>query len=93
VKRWWLIAALVAAGCAGKLDPTPVQPPAPTQPGPATCLDLCRHGVQLNCPWAADTPNGASCSTVCQNNQDANITSWDLDCRTRSSSCAAPGCQ
>jgi hypothetical protein len=96
------LVVILAIGCEGCPKPPPdtvvvppmsdAVPPPPT--GSVTCLDLCRHGQAMHCKWSDPTPAGATCVTVCQNNQDqVDIAPWDLDCRTRSPSCASPGCQ
>jgi hypothetical protein len=97
VARVAMCAALFVAmaacvpGCP-KPGPAPVTPTA-GDAAPATCLDLCRHGAQLACPWAADTPAGATCLQVCANNQGAGIAPWDLSCRVAASVCDPPGCR
>lgn len=104
LKSLVLVAFIVAAGigCQGcHPSPAPVvtptgaagAAPAPLPGGPATCLDFCRHGADLNCHWAADTPMGATCVEVCANNEKVAIAPWDLDCRTRSPACNPPACR
>jgi len=95
------LAAMVAivGGCP-KPTPTPVVNPrdasdaAPAwNGGPATCLDYCRRGAVLGCPWAQPTPAGATCVDVCANYQKVSPAPWDLTCRTQSTVCDPPGCK
>lgn len=49
--------------------PPPVNPDEPTIPPSklrATCVDACLHLSELGCPDAQPTPDGASCSEVCE---------------------------
>ena len=96
-----LVLMIGLASCQGcHPSPTPVvnptgaadAAPAPVT-GPATCIDYCRHGVELGCAWAADTPEGATCLTFCLNYQKAVIAPWNLDCRTAATVCDPPSCQ
>jgi hypothetical protein len=83
-----LLAALVlAAGLAG-CPPKP--PPPPEKPGPAGgpgCDVGCARLAELGCDAAKPTPQGASCIEVCQNVQASGITSWDIPCMQRATSC------
>lgn len=81
------VLALLVLGCSGCPTPVPPAPPPPPAPGEATCGDVCAQGRELVCPWAAPTPEGASCEAVCSNIQDSGIVAWNLDCRARARSC------
>ena len=57
------------SGCA----PVPVTPVRP-----AACTEACAKGAELGCVWATPTPNGATCTDVCES---ANrILPWRTEC-------------
>jgi hypothetical protein len=95
--KWLVLFVMVLAiGCDGchHQDPLPVTPAALDAAaveggGSASCLDYCRVGDALGCGWALPTPAGATCVTVCNNNQTVGIAPWDLDCRVKQTTCAA----
>ena len=78
MKRLLLLLALVA-GC-------PIPPPVPP-PGSATCGDVCKRLAELECPAAKPTPNGVSCTAVCENVQASNLIRWNLDCMAAALTC------
>lgn len=100
-----LVLFFLVAGIAGcpKPSPTPIPPTPPYNPpnpyssdsavpDPArqyTCADVCKHGFDLNCPWAQPTPNGATCLDVCNNIQTSGVITWNLACKSTQPSCAA----
>lgn len=89
--KWLMLGILLAVCCEGcpKPSPVPVTPSAASDAAPGTCLDVCRNGASLGCPFAADTPAGATCVTFCANYQDVAARPWDLTCRANAKSCAA----
>lgn len=95
MKRFGIALALMLglASCQGchNPEPTPVTPSgaggAPAYPG--TCDGVCALGSALGCAWAQPTPKGATCSTVCANNQAQAFSAWDLNCRAKQTNCAA----
>jgi hypothetical protein len=82
------------AGCPKPFPPTP--------PGPGTtdagtdaeeakrpCLAACRRLSKLACESARPTPEGASCTLVCENVQASGVISWNIECIRKAESCAA----
>ena len=97
-KHWWallaILTALVALACLG-CPPRPVGPPDSQDGGPlldpldaaATCGTACEHWRELGCPEGSGSPR-ATCEEVCDNIQRSGILAWDLDCRSRITSCS-----
>jgi hypothetical protein len=87
MKRAFLCFAIaVLVGC---WKPHPPEPPEPEPgEGPATCDGACDRARELECPWAADTPEGGTCEDVCRNIEESGITRWNLVCRVEATNCA-----
>lgn len=87
------LALLGLTGCPGCPPPNPTPTPVtPTGTGGApsyasTCDGVCALGTSLGCAWAQPTPKGASCPSVCTNNQAQGFSAWDLACRSKQTSC------
>ena len=93
-----VVLALLGTG-SGKCSPNPPTPivdaaPAPTPvvdaaPAPTapSCATACARAAVLGCNYAAPSPDGVTCTAVCQNAQQ--FVPWDLTCRTNITSCAA----
>lgn len=79
------LAALVTIRCV-KPVPPPVTPVDADGSAPS-CASVCANGRRLGCTFSQATPKGATCETVCANDQP--IAAWDLGCRTSATSCAA----
>lgn len=79
-----MILLLAVAACPP--GPAPYVPPTPP-PGPS-CSAVCAHWLTLGCKEANPSPNGVSCTAVCENVQGSGIIEWDLACRASISSCA-----
>lgn len=101
------ILILLALGCVRPVPPPNPNPPPPDPIVDAgvteeetdasdkgrPCLAVCRNLLKLGCPAAKPTPEGASCTKVCENTLDSPI-KWDLECRRTAVSCeAADRCQ
>lgn len=72
-------------------DPPPGPPPEPEAAGGGssfTCETVCARARELRCSWVKPTAEGHTCEDVCTNIQESNITSWNLRCRTRATTCA-----
>lgn len=84
--------ALLLSAC-----PRPLPPPTPPTPGTADagppdeakrpCLAVCRTLARLGCPAAAPTPEGASCTRVCENVQNSGVLTWKIDCMKKAKTC------
>lgn len=55
----------------------------------ADCKTACVRARELRCDAGKQTPAGETCEVVCENVRTSGLISWDLECRTRSRSCAA----
>ncbi len=75
-------ALLVTSGCAGMLEPVPVDgpgpPPVETEVGEPGCHEYCKHLADLEgedggqgCEAGRDTPAGSTCLDFCQATLDA----------------------
>ena len=81
-----IAAALVVCTPPPPPEPVPVVPPPPGQ-HPPTCAVVCQHWTDLGCEEAHGTPGGAPCMEVCDNIMDSGVFEWDLECKSRVSSC------
>lgn len=91
MKRLLFVLPFFLLGC----PKDPVTPkPVPQDYLPGTCAGWCTHATELHCEAAKPTPNGASCTTVCENLEASGITHLNLGCRAKASSCtAADACE
>lgn len=95
------LAALLLFACA---CPKPIPPPGPIPPvvdGGVTeeetdadeaarpCLAACRRLIKLGCEAGKPTPEGTSCTRVCENVQSSGIVTWNIDCIKTATSCKA----
>lgn len=71
MNRAWVLAFLAAFDCAPKGPP-----PQPPPPAPPDCEAACARLHELHCPEALDSPAGADCLDVCQNNTQGEIIIW-----------------
>lgn len=81
-----LLLALAALGCQSCAH-NPPTPPTPTDGAvpSGSCTTACANGAHLGCVWATPTPQGAPCTTVCEN--AALTVPWDVVGLTKAASC------
>lgn len=100
MKSVFAIALLTLIGCA---CPKPIPPPGPSPvvdagvPEEETdadevtrpCLAACRRLIKLGCEAGKPTPEGTSCTRVCENVQSSGVVSWNINCIKTATSCEA----
>ena len=52
------------------------------------CLIVCRKLSLLVCPAAQPTPDGTSCTVVCENITSSGVATYDYACVKRAQTCA-----
>lgn len=62
--------------------------PAVTPGYVVDCAAACDNGRELACEWAAPTPEGATCETVCSTVEATGYDTVDPACLAAASSCA-----
>lgn len=68
--------------------PVPGQVDAGQDEAKRPCLIVCRKQSQLQCPAAQPTPEGHSCTVVCENLTSSGIATYDFACVKRAQICA-----
>jgi hypothetical protein len=91
VKATWLIPVYLLAMSCGPARP-------PVSPGLASCPAACDNLRNMQCPWAADTPAGATCEQRCENRERSGYDTGHPECVAIATSCeqadgfSASGC-
>ena len=77
-------------------DPVIVPPPDPL-PTPIdeelleaptfSCVSACTHLRNIECPVAAETPEGSKCEEVCENSFQIPALAWDVEGLTTTETC------
>lgn len=93
-RRVYQIGVAVGFMLASSCYPQPITPPA-TEP----CAAMCATGRRLACEWAATTPSGATCETVCETVEATGYDTLRPSCVAEAASCedaerrSREGCQ
>ena len=62
-------------------------PPAQPPLYESACAAACARGRELACEWSAQTPEGASCETVCETTEATGYTTMHPQCVALATTC------